>query len=252
MSQYCRAWWLLRGWVRDDAGMRGPGRVGWAWIEAASLSVALGAVGFWIGGGLGAGIGVAAGGLTPLLIERATRKQEAVESAREAEGLPRRYGPAHLLEPGLGMVPFTGRAGELEALEGWCLAPQGGLVRLMTGGGGAGKTRLALELRTRMTGRGWRCVAVDEGAERDVVPLERAAAPRARLLLVVDYAEARAGLEELLKAAVRDAGRVRVLLLARHAGDWWQRLGAGWGRCGMWCQMPAGGRCRWSAGLIRG
>ena len=37
------------------------------------------------------------------------------------------------------------------------------------------------------------------------------------------------GLEELLKAAARDAGRVRVLLLARHAGDWWQRLGAGSG-----------------------
>ena len=36
-------------------------------------------------------------------------------------------------------------------------------------------------------------------------------------------------MEELLKAAVRDEGRVRVLLLARHAGDWWQRLGAGAG-----------------------
>ena len=76
--------------VGDDAGVRCPGRVGSAWIEAAaSLSVVLGAAGFWIGGGLGAGLGVAAGGLAPLLIEQATRKQEAAGSAREAEGLPR-------------------------------------------------------------------------------------------------------------------------------------------------------------------
>ena len=217
------------GAVRDDAGVRGPGRVGRAWAEAAALSVGLGAAGFWVGGALGAGVGVAAGGLVPLLIERASRRQEAGESAGEAEVPGRRYGPAHLLEPGLGVVPFTGRADELAALEGWCLAGDGGLVRLVTGGGGAGKTRLALELCRRMAGRGWRCAWVDEGAEGGAVRRERAAGPGARLLLVADYAEARAGVEELVKAAARDAGVVRVLLLARHAGDWWQRLGAGAG-----------------------
>ena len=128
--------------VRDDAGVGGPGRVGWVWIDAASLSVVLGAAGFWIGGGLGAGVGVAAGGLAPLLIERATRKQEAAESAREAEGLSRRYGPAYLLEPGLGVVPFTGRAAELEVLQAWCRDGRAGLVRLVTGGGGAGRHAL--------------------------------------------------------------------------------------------------------------
>lgn len=154
--------------------MRGPGRVGWAWIDAASAAVVLGAAGFWVGGGLGAGIGVAAGGFAPLLIERATRKQEAGESARAAESPARRYGPAHLLEPGLGVVPFTGRAAELDALETWCAASGAGLARLVTGGGGAGKTRLALELCTRMGARGWRCVWVDERAERDVVRVQRA------------------------------------------------------------------------------
>jgi tetratricopeptide (TPR) repeat protein len=209
--------------------VRGRGRVGRAWAEAAALSAGLGAAGFWVGGALGAGVGVAAGGLAPLLIERATRKQEAAGAAGEAEAPGRRYGPAHLLEPGLGVVPFTGRSGELAALEGWCLAGDGGLVRLVTGGGGAGKTRLALELCARMSVRGWRCAWVDEGAEGEVVRRERAAGPGARLLLVADYAEARPGLEELVKAAVRDEGMVRVLLLARHAGDWWQRLGAGAG-----------------------
>jgi tetratricopeptide (TPR) repeat protein len=217
------------GWVRDDAGVRGPGRVGWAWLAAVSLCVVLGAGGFWIGGGLGAGIGAVAGGFTPLLIERATRRQEAAESAGRAEVPGRLFGPAHLLEPGLGVVPFTGRVDELAALEGWCLGERSGLVRLVTAGGGAGKTRLALELRARMIARGWRCVLIDEGAETDAAERERAAAPRAGLLLVVDYAETRPGLEGLLKAAARDEGRVRVLLLARHAGDWWQRLRAGAG-----------------------
>jgi tetratricopeptide (TPR) repeat protein len=210
--------------------MRGPGRVGWAWIEATSLAAVLGAAGYWVGGGPGAGIGVAAGVVAPLLVERATRRQEAVASSRDAQAVPRRYGPAHLLEPALGVVPFTGRAAELADLEGWCLDELAGLVRLVTGGGGTGKTRLALELCRRMAGRGWQCVQVDEGTEGEVVQLERlAAGPGARLLLVVDYAEARPRLEELLKAGLRDEGRARVLLLARHAGDWWQRLGAGSG-----------------------
>ena len=56
----------------------------WAWIAAVLLAVVLGAAGFWIGRGLGAGIGVAAGGLVPLLIERAARRQETVVSARRA------------------------------------------------------------------------------------------------------------------------------------------------------------------------
>jgi hypothetical protein len=116
-------------------------------------------------GEAGAGTGVAAGGLVPLWIERATRRQEAVESARGAEMLSREYGPAHLLEPGLDVVPFTGRETELGALEGWCLDERAGRVRLVSGGGGTGKTRLALELKKRMARRGWRCVQVEEGRE---------------------------------------------------------------------------------------
>ena len=90
--------------------VRGIGRVGWAWIDASALSVALGAGGYWLGGALGAGVGVAAGGLVPLLIERATRRTEAEEGARGSEALPRRLGQASLLDPWLGVVPFAGAA----------------------------------------------------------------------------------------------------------------------------------------------
>jgi hypothetical protein len=47
------------------------------------------------------------------------------------------------------------------------------------------------------------------------------------LLLVVDHAETRTGLERLLDAVACDTGWVRVLLLGRQAGEWWQRLEAG-------------------------
>jgi AAA ATPase domain len=214
-------------------GMLKPGRVGWAWICAISLAFTLSWAGYWAGGILGAGFGVAvgavAGGFAPLLVDQARRKQDAAQAARDAEGLPRKYGPAHLLEPGLGVVPFTGRSNELEALEAWCSVAEGELVRLVTGGGGTGKTRLALQLCRRMAAQGWRWVLVGEGAEAHVIQRERSVAPRMPLLVVVDYAEARIGLEKLLEAAIRDAWGVRVLLLARHAGDWWQRLGAAGG-----------------------
>jgi len=48
-----------------------------------------------------------------------------------------------------------------------------------------------------------------------------------RVLLVVDYAETRIGLSALLRAAAADQGlALRVLLLARSAGQWWEQLGA--------------------------
>jgi hypothetical protein len=45
---------------------------------------------------------------------------------------------------------------------------------------------------------------------------------------VVDYAETRIGLKQMLTALAGDQGDgVRVLLLARSAGDWWDQLGVG-------------------------
>ena len=197
---------------------------GWAWLGAVALAVGLGWLGFQVGAGRGAGLGALAG-FTPLMVERASRRQESVEAARRV--IEPEHGPASLLDPALRVVPFVGREEELAALEGWCTDGDVGLVRLVTGGGGSGKTRLALELMRRMTDRGWACVLVAEDAEREAVVAVRTAAPRAGLLLVVDYAEARAGLRGLLETAARDEGRVRVLLLARQAGDWWERLQGG-------------------------
>lgn len=117
----------------------------------------------------------------PLWIERATRKQEAAESARAARVAGRRYRPARLLDPGLQVVPFTGREAELAALQTWCRDASAGFVRLVVSGGGAGKTRLAQELCRRMAAESWQCLPVGERDERAVLGREREAAPKARL-----------------------------------------------------------------------
>jgi tetratricopeptide (TPR) repeat protein len=196
-----------------------------AWVAGAVLAVGLGAAGFWVGGALGAGVGVAAGVVAPLLAELIRQRAEAGEAARRVETAARRPGPASLLDPALEVVPFTGRMAELAALREWCTDDEAGAVRLVVGGGGAGKTRLALELKRRLgDAGGWRCADIDAGTEATALEAERATAGRRRLLLVVDYADARAGLAGLLDAVARDPARVRVLLLARHAGEWWRRL----------------------------
>src|SRR5712691_524761 len=68
---------------------------------------------------------------------------------------------------------------------------------------------------------------VADGAEAEAIPALRAVT-RGRALLTVDYAETRAGLKQMLSALAGELGRdIRVLLLARSAGDWWDQLGVG-------------------------
>ena len=97
---------------------------------------------------------------------------------------------------------------------------------LLTGAGGVGKTRLALRLAEEQQDQGWLCRMVRAEKEADVVAAARAVS-RAPVLLIVDYAETRPGLAGLLTAAADDDGdRLRVLLAARSAGEWWTQLEA--------------------------
>ena len=87
----------------------------------------------------------------------------------------------------------------------------------MTGEGGSGKTRLALQLETELAGHGWRTLWVERGREGSAVAAVRDSGEPA--VLVVDYAETRPGLAELLAEAAAAGGcpDVRVVLLARSA-----------------------------------
>ncbi|MEZ7132641.1 tetratricopeptide repeat protein [Nonomuraea sp. AD125B] len=130
--------------------------------------------------------------------------------------------PAALLRARRQVVPFHGRDEILQALLAWATLPGFG-AHLVHGPAGQGKTRLAAELATRLTGRRWAVLWLDAGAdETQLAALQDAAAP---LLIIIDYAESRLlQLQALLQACARrgEEAPLKLLLLARTAGGWWE------------------------------
>lgn len=146
---------------------------------------------------------------------------------RERQG---QYAPSDLLRPEFGVIRHVVRPGVDDALDAWCVG--GGIrVRLLTGGGGTGKTRSALELARRRQNEGWRVGPLLEDAGVSDEALECLLDDPIPLLLIVDYAELRTPqvarvLNHLDRAAetARNPLVVRVLLLARSKGRWWENL----------------------------
>ena len=131
--------------------------------------------------------------------------------------------PSTLLRPEHGLVPFLGRQPVLDQVTGWCQDPAGKPVLLVTGGGGSGKTRLGREACVQMLVAGWDAGLADD-RRRDGAATDRLQRPT---LLVVDDADLRTGLISALVDYLRwdDAGPpAALLLLARAAGAWWDRL----------------------------
>ncbi|WP_327713284.1 tetratricopeptide repeat protein (plasmid) [Streptomyces sp. NBC_00464] len=138
--------------------------------------------------------------------------------------------PSRLLRAGHQVVPFTGRRTDLDALARWRDEAADPLaIRLVHGPGGQGKTRLAAHFAELSRQAGWTVwqAAVNEA---DADPLASTPPPETGvgILLVADYAERwpTADLRQLLRGALltRNSVPVRVLLLARPAGDWWDSL----------------------------
>ncbi|MFY1681418.1 hypothetical protein ACN265_07815 [Micromonospora sp. WMMD730] len=169
------------------------------------------------------------GGFGPTVADRLAAKREARRRQEDAlHGVTSAELPASvawLLHPGQAVVDFIGRGWVLRQLESWATDPDAVTVRLLTGAGGVGKTRLAREFAGRLPG--WRCEWIHAGAEEQTAALITSGGVPSRLLVVVDYAETRdrAGVAALVCAAQRAAG-VRVLLIARGAGLWWETLSA--------------------------
>jgi nucleoside phosphorylase len=134
--------------------------------------------------------------------------------------LPKKHGPAALLNARHEVVGFHGREDLLGELRAWCEGGEGS-VRLIHAAGGMGKTRLAIELCRQMRARGWRAGFLQDGKRVDA--LMESGRP---VLAVVDYAESRQDLRDMLRhvAARRLVRPPRFLLLARNAEQWWSHL----------------------------
>ena len=133
--------------------------------------------------------------------------------------------PAKLLRADAATTPFRDRP-ELQQLLDWCEDPAWSGVRLVTGPGGQGKTRLARHLVGQLTQRGiergeqgWAAVVLAEQAGPGALAVLRQVTTPT--LVIVDYAESRsAQLDPLIEAMDRAEAKVRLLLLARTAGAW--------------------------------
>ncbi|GAB3157488.1 hypothetical protein GCM10027059_00590 [Myceligenerans halotolerans] len=162
----------------------------------------------------------------PQVLERTRTAWRRIANAGPFRGRSS-SGPACLLDPERRVVPYSGRDADLAELLAWCREPHSVQVRLTTGLGGVGKTRLAVEAARRLSRSGWRCAwirpADDDTAVRAV--LSSGAPAARRTLVIVDDAASRTDLAALLAGLRPTAGgKLRVLLLARTGREWWHRL----------------------------
>jgi tetratricopeptide (TPR) repeat protein len=131
-----------------------------------------------------------------------------------------------LLRPYNEFIGVIGRDPEMGALDLFCNHPAAFRWKVMTGDGGVGKTRLALELAKRLKDSGWcagflSAAALASFVQHDEFPRW---APLVGMLIVVDYAASKTeDLKRLLEQCGRwgqepgGAIRLRLLLLEREA-----------------------------------
>ena len=136
--------------------------------------------------------------------------------------------PSSLLTTMYAVVPFHARLQEIEDLESWANSEGALRVRLYTGFGGVGKTRLATEICLRLRKQGFVSGFLDFDKTEALCDRLRPEyhTDESKVLLVLDYAEThRKEVCAVLKAAARvTTGRLRILLLSRAAGDWWEAV----------------------------
>ena len=117
------------------------------------------------------------------------------------------------------LAPLTGRERDRETLLQWARQGHNARIRLLSGPGGVGKSRLAAEVADALRAVGWPAGFIRPN-DPIVVPLRRAG-----LFLVVDYPEehpdeVRTLLREVASRELGDVP-VRLLVLSREGGDRW-------------------------------
>lgn len=144
------------------------------------------------------------------------------------EWMPDIMSPAALLRAEFGIVPFHAREREIADLASWSQRPDRIAVRLYTGMGGMGKTRLMLEMCKRLQTEGWAVGFVEPQRIPNTTALwSQLVASGRPIFAVCDYAETHCNelLAPMLEAFFSgERGVMRVILLARAAGEWWDQL----------------------------
>jgi hypothetical protein len=138
--------------------------------------------------------------------------------------------PARLLKARAGVIPYIAHRQLVDDLEAWCHRPGPFATCLVGGRGGAGKTRLGVELCSRLGECDWLTGLLTKLADRQ--ELEALVRVQTCRLVVIDYAETRvetiASLLPLLATHASEKNPVRVLLLVRAAprrsDDWIEAL----------------------------
>ncbi|BCS55434.1 tetratricopeptide repeat protein [Geobacter sp. SVR] len=119
------------------------------------------------------------------------------------------------------------RQPEVDLLNAWLDTPEWAqAIRLIAAPGGAGKTRLALELCRQRLSVGWVAGFLDTTLDIPSI-WQTLKNCHKSLLIVIDYAETRqTALLALIRAMLKAPNdhSVRLLLLARAGGEWWDNL----------------------------
>jgi len=120
-------------------------------------------------------------------------------------------------------LSLRGREGEMETLLAWATTNGPFGARLLTGPGGHGKTRLALELCRQLEQQGWRTgFLLDRLPDLSNIRLADLFDDTRPTLITIDYAAGRMeDVRRFTELADEWGGRLRLLLVEREAGDWW-------------------------------
>jgi len=147
--------------------------------------------------------------------------------------------PTELLQAKFEVIAYADLSGTKAELLGWCQdANRSAAGRLIHGPGGMGKTRLLIQAAAELREAGWMAGFLERPDGLGETALKQrwqalaqliAHGEDAGLLIVMDYAEARqdevTGITRALLAQAEQAQRpLRLLLLARSAGTWWDAL----------------------------
>jgi len=135
--------------------------------------------------------------------------------------------PTALLRAEYRIVPFHGRENESREILAWCSSKPPVAIRVYTGPGGAGKSRLFAELCLKLQDKQWNVgftIPNNDITLEKCRTLFRHKAPR---FIVIDYIERDWKTYIPLFEALIDHQtplQVRIVMLARTKGEWWDSL----------------------------